>query len=366
MRRRLTNLISSLLMAVLALAPTAAGACTSFVLRNQDGSFVYGRTIEFGVPFPLKLALYPRNMAFKGTGPDGVSGSGLAWTGKYAFTGVDAFGLGLGDGMNEKGLTGGMLYLPVSSVYQDPTGDDAKNSIASYQVVNWAQSNFATVDEIKAGLTSVFVNNSKLAQWGGAIVKMHYTFHDMTGKSIVVEYLDGKLEITDNPIGVLTNEPPVKWQLLNVENYLNLSPFDRHATEIGGVTFAPRSAGSGLHGLPGDYMSQSRFLRAFEFSQAAQAYATNVPRVDLAWHLLNAFDIPPGSSMASDKKTAAGTYDWDFTQTSSVADPANLTYYVRGFGGMDVTSISFKDVDLNAAGVRFWDIATTSRFTPVR
>lgn len=360
------KLFAATAMAGLILTPLSTEACTSFVLRNPDGSFVYGRTVEFGVALPIKLALYPRNHQYKGAGPDGVVGSGLTWTGKYAVIGQDALGMEvIADGMNEKGLTGGMLYLPVSSVYQDPKGDDARNSIASYQVVNWALSNFATVDEIRAGLQSIFVNNSAMEAWKG-VVRMHFTFHDTTGKSIVVEYIDGKLDISDNPVGTLTNEPPFKWQMMNVENYLNLSPFDKESTDIGGATFAPRSAGSGLHGLPGDFMSQSRFLRAMEFSKAADAYVPNMNKVDVAWHLVNMFDIPPGSSIVSREKNKDGNYVWDFTQTSAVADPKTLTYYVRPFGGRDITRVEFAGQDLDAAAVKFWDIENTTSYKALR
>ena len=366
MKIKLRKLLSVMLVTTLAIAPAISDACSSLVLRSPDGSYVYGRTIEFGIPLPAKLALYPRNYQYQGTGPDGVAGSGLSWTGKNAVVGINAMDMELiADGLNEKGLTGGMLYLPVSSVFQSPTGKDGKNSIASYQVLNWALSNFDNVDDVKAGLQKIFVNNSTLGKWNG-VVKMHYTFHDMTGKSIVVEYIDGKLEITDNPIGALTNEPPFKWQQENIENYLNLSPVEKQATKIAGKTFSPRSAGSGLHGLPGDFMSQSRYLRAVEFSQAADKYAADLPKVELAWHLVNMFDIPPGSIVMSDKPNAKGKYIWDFTQVAIVSDPKNLTYYTRSFGGIDINQFKLKDHDLNSKVVQQWDIGATTTYKPVK
>ncbi|WP_114636453.1 linear amide C-N hydrolase [Polynucleobacter necessarius] len=251
MKIKFTKALSTLLIATFAIAPAISNACTSFVLKNKDGSLVYARTIEFAMELPMKIALYPRNHQFKGTGPDGVAGSGLAWNGKYALIGLNAYDLDLiGDGMNEKGLMGGMQYLPVASEYQDPTGADAKNSIASYQVVNYILSNFATVDEIKAGLNKIFVNNSKFDKWNNEIVKMHFSLHDTNGKSIIIEYVKGQFNIYDNPMGAMANEPPFDWQMINLTNYLNLSPVDIGTRTIGGLNFTPRSAGSGMHGLP--------------------------------------------------------------------------------------------------------------------
>lgn len=168
MNIKISKFFISLLIATVAAAPVVSQACSSFVLRNQDGSFVYARTIEFGVSLPTKLALYPRNHQYKGSGPDGVVGSGLAWNGKYAVVGVNAMGMELiADGMNEKGLSGGMLYLPVSSVYQNPVGNDAKNSIASYQVVNYVLSNFETTSDIKAGIQKNFCKQFKSCSMEG-------------------------------------------------------------------------------------------------------------------------------------------------------------------------------------------------------
>ena len=110
--------------------------CTSFALKEKDGSYVYGRTIEFGRDLAEGLILIPRNYAYKGVGIDGTYGTGLNWNCKYAFVGTNMFGLDLLlDGMNEKGLSGGLLNLPNSADYQKPTADQGKNSIASFQML---------------------------------------------------------------------------------------------------------------------------------------------------------------------------------------------------------------------------------------
>ena len=88
MNIKLSKIVSVVLIAAFAIAPAISNACTSFILKNKDGSIVYARTIEFAMDLPMKIALYPRNYQFKGTGPDGVAGSGLHWNGKYAVTGL--------------------------------------------------------------------------------------------------------------------------------------------------------------------------------------------------------------------------------------------------------------------------------------
>ena len=96
---------------VLAMLAPSADACTSFLLRSADNGFVYGRTMEFGVPLQSQFIVVPRKLEVRGTGPDGAAGTGLAWTTKYGATGANGFGLSvLIDGMNEAGLSASLSF----------------------------------------------------------------------------------------------------------------------------------------------------------------------------------------------------------------------------------------------------------------
>lgn len=367
MKRSILKLICALQIGVMAVAPVASYACTSFTLKEKDGNYVYARTFEFGKSIDERLVLFPRNFQYKGVGPDGTIGSGLNWSGKYAAVGVNAFGLEiLVDGMNEKGLSGGMLNQPNFAQYQNPTGDEGKNSIASYQTLSWILSNFATTEEVKTALPKIFVNSSTLGKWNG-VVKIHVTLHDKSGKSIAIEYLGGKLTITDNPAGTMANDPPMSWQFANLGNYVNLSPVEKPPITIDGQTFSPPSSGSGLHGLPGDFLSSSRFLRAYFFSQAAQKYAADRPKVETAWHILNMFDMPPGAVMIpAGSAYAGGEAGWEKTQESVVVDSKNLAYYVRPFGGMTVKKFNLMDHDLNAKTLKSWELKGSTTYEIIK
>ncbi|WP_114690010.1 linear amide C-N hydrolase [Polynucleobacter necessarius] len=64
---------------------------------------------------------------------------------------------------------------------------------------------------------------------------------------------------------------------------------------INGVTYVSPSSGSGLHGLPGDYLSPSRFMRALFLSKSVPTAYPTTQQVNTAWHILGSFDIPPGA-----------------------------------------------------------------------
>jgi choloylglycine hydrolase len=336
----------------LALLAQPALACTSLVLAGNDGGRIYGRTMEFGIPLHSMAMKMPRGFANVGIGPDGTPGKGKSWNSKYAVVGANVFGMPFYvDGMNEAGLAGGMLNAPNTAQYQDvPAGQEA-NSIAPQQLLTYVLSNFATVGEVRAALGKMYVSNAPMKAWGG-VPKAHMTLHDAAGGSIVVEYLGGQLVITDNIIGVLTNDPAFSWHLANIGNYANLSGLDKKPLVVNGHTFPPASSGNGLHGIPGSSLSPDRFVRASLFVLNTP---TNVPtevQKSRAWHILNNFDIPYGSIyLDASSGYGGGANAYEFTEWTVVADLKNKTYSIRSFENPQVMTLDFKGWDLSGKTV---------------
>ncbi|MCS0501509.1 choloylglycine hydrolase family protein [Ancylobacter mangrovi] len=337
----------------MAAAPIAANACTSFVLAAQDGSYVYGRTMEFSMPLHSQLMVIPRNHAFTGTGPDGTAGAGLSWTSKYGAAGANALGLNiLVDGMNEKGLGGGMLYLPNYAEFQDVAPGEAKNSIASIELLTWILTNFATIDEVKENLPKIKVNKAPQETFKMP-VPLHVTLHDLQGKSLVIEYVGGKLNMYDNPIGTLTNAPEFPWHLANLGLYGNLSPNEPPARKIGGESFAGPSTGAGMHGIPGDFLSPSRFIRATMFADSLPPLATGLDAMDAARHILDNFDIPPGAIRTeAGSDVGGGVAGWETTEWSAVADLKRGIYAIWDYKNPNPRALIFSELDLDAKDIR--------------
>ncbi|SNX28598.1 choloylglycine hydrolase [Polynucleobacter meluiroseus] len=339
-------------------APVASQACTSFLLKGNDGGFVYGRTMEFGLPLNSKLAVIPRNYQALGIGTDSKPGSGLNWTTKYAVVGMNALGLPVFvDGMNEKGLVGGLLNAPNTADYQKVAPADSSNSIASVQMLTYALTNFATIEEVKAGFQKIKVNRSIIPAYHNQSAPVRMTLHDAKGKSLVIEYLNGELVATDNPTTVETNDPAFSNQLNNIGNYANLSPVEKPALVINGVSYVPPSSGSGLHGLPGDYLSPSRFIRALFLSKSAPTNLSSDQQTNTAWHILGSFDIPPGAiSLPATNAYGGGAGGVEITEWSIVADNKNMMYYVKMFANTNVQAFDFKKVDVNAKEIKVYDL----------
>ena len=353
--KMIKKVVAGSVSATLAFAPLMGNACTSFTLKGSDGGVVYGRSMEMGFPLHSQLTLMPRNFTKQGIGPDGKVGGGLTWTTKYAVAGMNAVGMPeYSDGMNEKGLIGGMQNAPNTAKYQTVTPADAANSISSAQVVTYVLTNFATVNEIKAGLQKIKVSGVPVPSFGNQVPTQHYGFHDATGKSVVVEYIKGELVVTDNPTGAMTNDPAFSAQLNSIGNYANLTKSEKPALVINGATFVPPSSGSGLHGLPGDYLSPSRFIRAVFLTDSVPKSYTSAQMHNAAWHILGSFDIPPGAvTLPANNPYGGGVGGIEITEWSTVADTKSMTYSIKMFENMNVYEFDLKKMDVNAKDIKY-------------
>lgn len=331
---------------------TVAQACTSIVLNSTDSGRVYARTMEFGIPLQSAVLITPRGYAFKGVGIDGVPGSGKNWTSKYAVIGANAFGLPVYvDGINEAGLAGGLLNAPNTAQYQQPTQAQSANSIASQQLLLYALTNFANIAQVKEELPKMFVNSSPLKEWGG-VAKSRMTLHDASGASLVIEYLDGKLVMTDNAIGTMTNDPAFSWHLQNIGNYANLSGTDKKPMTFNGAKFMAASSGNGLHGVPGSFLSPDRFVRASLLVMNTPPATTDVQE-RRAWHIMNNFDIPYGAiHLDASSGYGGGANSYEYTEWTVVANLKTKSYHIRSFENPGVLTVNFTEADMNSKSLK--------------
>lgn len=333
-----------------ALAPLQAQACTSFLIKASNGDPVYGRTMEFGFELDSAAIVIPRQYTLSATGPDGKVGGGMSWKAKYGAVGLNAFDMPiLTDGMNEKGLTGGILYFPDYVGYADPATAKPDGAMAPWDFLTWALTNFATVAEVKAALGGISIVGVKEPEMG-IVPPFHYTLHDATGASLVVEPVGGTLKVYDNPLGVMTNSPEFSWHLTNLKNYVKLSPVNVPPLEVDGQSIASFGQGSGLLGTPGDPTPPSRFIRALGYAMSVKPAESGIDSVRLAEHIANNFDIPVGwiRPGADD-----GSSPLEYTQWTTVADIKNGRYYVKTYDDQVLREIDLSGFDLDAK-----DIAT--------
>lgn len=314
-------------------------ACTGLKLETKDGSVVHGRTLEFGVVVDTSVAFIPRGHAFTATTPDG---NGMTYTSKYAALGAIAYNtIGLMDGINEEGLAIGMFYFPGYAGYTPTTKENISKSLSSIDFSNWILTQFRSVDEVKKGIKDVVIAPTIYKSWGSTPAPFHYIVYEKSGASIVIEPIDGKLVVYDNPLGVFTNSPTFDWHMTNLNNYINLSPNNAPPIKFDGLTFSSFGQGSGMVGLPGDFTPPSRFVRAAFFSRTATPVENANEGIAQTFHLLNQFDIPVGIA----RQVEGGVTYTDYTLVTVARDPTNLKYYFKTYEDQNVRMVDMNNFD---------------------
>lgn len=334
-------------------------ACTGIKLVAQDGTIVHGRTLEFGKPLNTSIAFIPRNYDFIGTHP---MGPGLKFKSKYAVVGAIAFDeISVLDGINEKGLSVGTFYFPGFASYADITAENQPRALSPTEFPNWVITQFATVDEVKAALSSVVIAPTPLKSWENQPPPFHYIVFDLTGKCLVIEPLKGELVTFDNPLGVFTNSPEFPWHVTNLRNYVNLSVTNPPPMELEGLKFSAFGHGAGMVGLPGDFTPPSRFVRAAIFSQVSAPPQNTEDAILQVFHVLNQFDIPKGAL----RGTLNGKTYYDYTLLTSARDPHNLKYYFNCYEDQSIRMVHLKAFDPNGKAVKKFPMTGQEKITDI-
>lgn len=336
MKKKLSFALTTLFLA-LAISIPELNACTDFVVKAKDGTIVNGRSMEFAAPMQSLAVVHPRGEFIQSSSPKG--GKCLSWTTKYGFVTVTSMGKeGPNDGLSETGLSLGFLWYPETK-YPDVSTENSSHAIEIMDMASWLLGNFATVDEVKLALKDIVVWGNKNAVLK-SIPPLHIALHDASGKNLVVEFVDGKMNVHDNPIGVLTNAPSFSWQLTNLRNYANLTAVDVAPVKINGFTLFPTGHGAGQLGIPGDPTPPSRFVRTVFNTQLAAPVGDANGVVNLAQHILNAVDIPKGSDRLNNK-----TLEGDYTQWTVIKDMTHKVLYFRSYDDLSLKSIDLKKLN---------------------
>lgn len=334
--------------------------CTGIRLTAQDGTVVHARTLEFGVDLKSDVILIPKGFKRVGTVPpdnrQGI-GKGAQWTTKYASVGANGFGQDIiVDGLNSEGLAAGLFYFPNTAGYMSYSPENASQTIAPWELGSWILEQYATVEEVIENIKEIVVADVILLDEMGFTPPLHYVVHDARGNSIAIEYVNGKLNVHHNPLGVLVNSPTFDWHMTNLRNYINFSVNNlpplilcESTTKTGAdkaVQLLPFGQGTGMLGMPGDLTPPSRFVRAVAFSQSIlpELLQTGNDAVVQAFHILNNFDIPKGMARESHN----GNIEADYTIWTSANDLKEKRFYFRTYKNSQIRVVNLMDMDLEA------------------
>lgn len=355
---RTKAIVVALAVASVAFVP-AALACTSLLYTDANGKFYAGRTMELPMELPYKVSYFPAGTRF---GSEADKHHVLEFTGRHAFLAVTipdpvTHDVKVAEGVNDQGLTFSLL------AFADTEGpkamvDSTRAVLAAIDLGAWALSQFGTVAQVKTALEAQPVMVTSLLPAGLLKTPFHYTLHDATGRSIVIEFSGGEQNVIDNPLGVMTNGPEFSWHMTNMNNYTHLTNVDQSKLELGGMRFEQPDSGIATAALPASNTSVGRFVRAVYYSQFAEKAKDPAAAITTLSRIMNNFDRPRGISTDNRFRdqianiTAPGVthdrvYTSEYTSWTSLIDLQQKHLYLRTYD-----SLNFIHIDLPAlAGV---------------
>lgn len=312
--------------------------CTA--ISYQNGDTYFGRNLDLERGYGEKVVITPRDYELKMRCTNNLRNH-YGMIGMAAV--VDGYPLYF-EASNEKGLSAAGLNFPGNAHY--PEFVQGKENVTPFEFIPWILGKCATIDEAKGvigDLNLVDVNFSDELK----LSPLHWMISDKE-RSIVVESVKEGLKIYDNPFRVLTNNPPFEYHLTNMCNYMGLTVGPAHKEFSAELPLENYSLGMGALGLPGDFSSASRFVRACFVKENSVSEQNENAAVNQFFHILDAVAMPKGCVW-----TKRG---YEFTRYSSCCNVNRGTYYYKTYENTAVRAVTMDEVYLGGEHLKIFEI----------
>ncbi len=304
--------------------------CTAISYKTKNHYF--GRNLDMECSFGESVVIMPRNFTFNFRYAERPSVS-------YALIGTAIVRDGVPlfyDATNEKGLSVAGLNFVGNAFFADVK--EGKTNIAPFELIPWLLCQSKSVKEAREllGCTNIahIDFSSQLP-----VARLHWMISD-AAQSIVLECSRDGMNIYDNPVGVLTNNPPFPMQLFGLNNYMGLSNQPPVNTFCKSFELDEYSRGMGALGLPGDLSSSSRFVRA-AFNKTHSVYQNSeYKRVSQFFHILGSV-----SQLRGAVQLRGGKYE--YTVYSSCCNTRKGIYYYTTYNNSSITAVDMRRENLD-------------------
>lgn len=272
--------------------------CTAATYLTNE--FYFGRTLDYDFTYGESVTVTPRNFPFHMRHCGTLSAH-------YAIIGIahvkDGYPLYY-DAVNENGLCIAGLNFFGNAVFRKET--DGKNNVAQFELVPYLLGQCASVGEVRTYLENINITDTPFSS-SLPPSPLHWIIADKHD-CIVLESVHDGVHVYNNPVGVLTNNPPFPMQMFALNNYMQLSakpPQNRFSPEL---PLTEYSRGMGALGLPGDLSSQSRFIRAAFVRMNSFSEPNNTDSMNQFFHILRAVEQPRGCCVLENGKFETTVY----------------------------------------------------------
>ena len=304
--------------------------CTAATYKTKD--FYFGRTLDYEFSYGDEVTISPRNYPFR------FRHTGLLES-HYAIIGMahvaDGYPLYY-DAVNEKGLGMAGLNFVGNAFYADIRDDI--NNVAQFEFIPWILSRCASAAEAVELLQHTNLVGTPFSRQLPA-AQLHWILADEK-QALTVECVSEGLKIYDNPVGVLTNNPPFEQQMFMLNNYIGLSPKQPVNRFYGKLPLSAYSRGMGALGLPGDLSSASRFAKVAFTRMNSVSGDTESESVCQFFHILGSVEQQRGCCEVDDGK-------YELTIYTSCCNASRGIYYYTTYENHQITAVDMHRENLD-------------------
>ncbi len=309
--------------------------CTGVRFGDDKGNMFFGRNLDWSVGYGEKVVITPRGYKYKSAFLGEMANSpALIGMGIIAENTPLYF-----DCANEHGLAIAGLNFPGYANYA-PSPVNGKINVAAYEFPLWVALNFTSVDEIKKVLKDVAIV-AKPINDQYPVSELHWLIGDAK-QSIVVEYTSNGMEIFENNVDVLTNQPGYGWHQENLRNYMNLFSLMPRAVKWDKEVLKAFGSGSLLRGLPGGFYSTDRFVRVAYFNTHYPAQPDEASNISRLFHTLAGVAMIDGAAEMADGAYEKTIYTGGYSS-------ATKTYYYNTYEDPAIKSVALGDYRLDSS-----------------
>lgn len=196
-----------------------------------------------------------------------------------------------------------------------PAMAEGKDNVAPFEFVPWILSRCSNMKSVRKLLQDISIVDIPFSK-ELPNTPLHWMI-SYQEESLVVESMADGLHVYENPVGVMTNNPPFPIQLWNLEN-----------TKV----------------LHGDLDSPSRFVRAAHVLKNSVCKESEEESVGQFFHILTSVEQQRGCNI-----TENGEYE--VTAYSCCCNTNRGIYYYTTYGNRQITAVDMHLADLEAGQV---------------
>ena len=308
--------------------------CTGVRFSSKDGAMYFGRNLDWSCGYGEKVVITPRGYKYQSAFLGEMGGSAVIGMGIIAENTPLYF-----DCANEHGLAVAGLNFPGYAAYESDAVD-GKTNVAAYEFPLWVALNFTSVDEAEKALKDVAIV-AKPINDQYPVSQLHWLIGDAK-RSIVVEYTANGMEIYENDVDILTNQPGYGWHKENLRNYMNLGSKMPEDVKWNKAEMKPFGSGSLMRGLPGGFYSTDRFIRVAYLNTHYPTQDSEADNVSRLFHTLAGVAMIDGGAAMADGAFEKTIYTGGYST-------ATKTYYYNTYEDPAIRSVAMKEYELGSS-----------------